>query len=62
VPTLWLHGSGDPVIRPFMLQGTERYADDLKVELVEGAGHFIADERPELVLERALSFFSAPAA
>lgn len=62
VPTLWLHGTGDPVIRPFMLEGTEPYADDLKVELVDGAGHFIADERPDLVLERALTFFSAPAA
>jgi pimeloyl-ACP methyl ester carboxylesterase len=62
VPTLWLHGAEDPVIRPFMTQGTEPYADDLKVELVDGVGHFIADERPELVLERALSFFAAPAA
>jgi pimeloyl-ACP methyl ester carboxylesterase len=56
--TLWLHGTGDPVIRPFMLQGTAPYADDLRTELVEGAGHFIADERPELVLERALTFFA----
>jgi pimeloyl-ACP methyl ester carboxylesterase len=55
--TLWLHGTRDPVIRPFMLQGTEPYADDLTVELVDGAGHFIADQRPELVLERALAFF-----
>ena len=47
-----------PVIRPFMLQGTEPYADDLRTELVEGVGHFIADERPDLVLERALSFFA----
>jgi pimeloyl-ACP methyl ester carboxylesterase len=55
--TLWLHGTGDPVIRPFMLQGTEPYADDLRTELIDGVGHFIADERPELVLERALTFF-----
>jgi pimeloyl-ACP methyl ester carboxylesterase len=59
VPTLWLHGTRDPVIRPFMLQGTEPYADDLTIELVDGVGHFIADERPDLVLERALSFFAA---
>jgi pimeloyl-ACP methyl ester carboxylesterase len=55
--TLWLHGTDDPVIRPFMLQGTEPYADDLRTELIEGVGHFIADERPELVVERALTFF-----
>ncbi len=60
--TLWLHGTDDPVIRPFMLEGTEPYADDLTVELVDGVGHFIADERPKLVLERALSFFAAPSA
>jgi pimeloyl-ACP methyl ester carboxylesterase len=62
VPTLWLHGTRDPVIRPFMLEGTEPYADDLKVQLIDGVGHFIADERPDLVLERALSFFAAPTA
>lgn len=59
-PVLWLHGTGDPVIRPFMLQGTEPYSDaEVKIELVDGVGHFIADERPEPVLERALSFFAA---
>jgi pimeloyl-ACP methyl ester carboxylesterase len=39
------------------LEGAKRYADDMRVELVDGAGHFIADERPDLVLDRALSFF-----
>jgi pimeloyl-ACP methyl ester carboxylesterase len=57
-PVLWLHGTGDPVIRPFMLQGTEPHADaEVEIEMVDGVGHFIADERPDLVLERALSFF-----
>jgi pimeloyl-ACP methyl ester carboxylesterase len=27
------------------------------MELVPGVGHFIVDERPELVVERALEFF-----
>jgi pimeloyl-ACP methyl ester carboxylesterase len=57
-PTLWLHGVADPVIRPEMLTGYEAYADDLEIEFVEGCGHFIADERPELVVERALDFFA----
>ena len=61
VPTLWLHGTRDPVIRPQMLEGARSHADELTVELVDGAGHFIADERPELVLERARGFFAAPA-
>lgn len=57
-PTLWLHGSRDVVIRPEMLSGYEPYADDLEVEHVPDAGHFIAEQRPELVLERALEFFA----
>lgn len=56
-PTVWLHGEDDPVLRPHMIAGCEEHADDLSVELVQGAGHFIADQRPELVLERALEFF-----
>ncbi|HEY7629639.1 MAG TPA: alpha/beta hydrolase [Thermoleophilaceae bacterium] len=59
-PVLWLHGTGDPVIRPFMLQGTEPHADaEVKIELIDGVGHFIADQRPDLVLERALEFFAS---
>ena len=58
-PLLWLHGTDDPVIRPFMLEGTEAHSDaPVKIELVDGVGHFIADERPDLVLERALTFFA----
>jgi pimeloyl-ACP methyl ester carboxylesterase len=58
-PLLWLHGTDDPVIRPFMLEGTEAHSDaSVKIELVDGVGHFIADERPDLVLERALTFFA----
>jgi pimeloyl-ACP methyl ester carboxylesterase len=57
-PTLWLHGMRDAVIRPEMLRGYEPYADDLEIEYVENASHFIAEEQPEIVLERALDFFA----
>ena len=56
-PTLWLHGERDVVIRPEMLSGYEPYADELEIEFVPDAGHFIAEQRPEIVLERALDFF-----
>jgi pimeloyl-ACP methyl ester carboxylesterase len=56
-PTMILFGTRDHVLRPEALEGCERYADDLVVELVPGVGHFVADERPELVLDRALRFF-----
>ena len=62
VPTLQLHGTEDLALRPKMLAGWQRYADDMQVELVEGVGHFIADEAPDLVADRALSFFGTPAA
>jgi pimeloyl-ACP methyl ester carboxylesterase len=56
-PTLLLHGAADHIVRPVHFAGYERYAEDMRVELVEGCGHFIADERPELVADRARSFF-----
>jgi len=56
VPTRMLFGEDDFVLRPRMLAGYQHHADDMKVELVPGCGHFIADERPELVVSRALEF------
>jgi pimeloyl-ACP methyl ester carboxylesterase len=59
VPTLFLLGEHDPVIKPAMIESALPYADDMTIELVSDAGHFIADEMPELVAERALSFLTA---
>lgn len=58
VPTRMLFGTGDIVLRPELLDGYERHADDMEVELVPDSGHFIADEKPELVAERARDFFA----
>jgi len=60
VPTCHLHGTEDAALRPQMLAGWQRHANDMRVELVEGVGHFIADEAPDLVADRALAFFGAP--
>jgi pimeloyl-ACP methyl ester carboxylesterase len=60
VPTLLLFGTDDAALRPNLLAGYQRHADDMRIELVPGCGHFIADERPDLVADRALSFFGAP--
>ena len=35
------------------------YADDMSVEEVPGCGHFIAEEKPELVIERARALFGS---
>ena len=58
VPTLMLHGIEDKILREPFLRGFEPFADDMTLELVPGAGHFIADEKPELVAERVLGFFN----
>jgi len=59
VPTRLLFGTDDAVLRPELLAGYERHADAMEVELVEDCGHFIADERPQLVAERARELFAA---
>jgi pimeloyl-ACP methyl ester carboxylesterase len=55
-PTLLLYGTEDNVIRPAHIEDYERQSADMRVELVPGCGHFIVDERPKLVVDRALSF------
>ena len=57
MPVLTLFGTGDRAQSTAMLEGWEGHADDMRVELVPDTGHFIVDERPELVIERALEFF-----
>ena len=57
-PTRLLIGADDPVVRPEFLGGHESHADDLAVGVVDGASHFIADERPDAVLDHALKLFA----
>jgi pimeloyl-ACP methyl ester carboxylesterase len=60
-PTLFLFGADDGVIRPHQLRGYERHADDMRLELIPGVGHFTPEEAPELVVDRAVEHFaSAP--
>ena len=55
-PTLLLFGAEDFAVNPLAVEGFEPYSDDMRLELVPGCGHFIADERPDLVLDRAREF------
>lgn len=57
-PTLILAGEKDFVLPPSVMPGHERYADDLTVEVVAGCGHFVHEERPEVVLRAAYELFS----
>lgn len=62
VPVRFLHGTGDPVITPDLLRGYAERAADFDVELVDGAGHWIVEQRTDLVLDRLRRFLAACAA
>jgi pimeloyl-ACP methyl ester carboxylesterase len=58
VPTLLLVGQRDPVIPTRAVREQAARADALELEVVPEAGHFIVDERSELVADRTLGFFA----
>jgi pimeloyl-ACP methyl ester carboxylesterase len=58
VPTLLLFGAKDLYISPEVIEGGEEHGDDFRIELVPDSGHFIAEEKPDLVARRALAFLS----
>jgi pimeloyl-ACP methyl ester carboxylesterase len=59
VPTRMLFGMDDFAIPlAFLSRDTKEFADDFTIEFVPDTGHFIAEERPELVNDRALEFFA----
>lgn len=55
---LLLFPAEDAVQKHFNLDGYEGNAPNLEIEVVPGATHFIVEERPDLVLERARSLFA----
>jgi pimeloyl-ACP methyl ester carboxylesterase len=59
VPTKLLFGTGDAALNHNLLAGYQRHAEDMTLEKVDNCGHFIADELPQLVTERAQEFFNA---
>jgi pimeloyl-ACP methyl ester carboxylesterase len=56
-PTRILFGDRDFAIALSWLDGYQGFTDDLEIELVPETGHFIVDEKPDLVNQRAMSFF-----
>jgi pimeloyl-ACP methyl ester carboxylesterase len=57
VPTLLLHGTRDPAIDHRALGQWETHADEMRVELREDSGHFIVEELPEVIIDRARALF-----
>ncbi len=56
-PTLWLHGLEDPFFKPGMFKDIVEHADDVRIEYLEGCGHFPAEECPQAVAEHLAGFF-----
>jgi pimeloyl-ACP methyl ester carboxylesterase len=60
VPTLLLHGVRDAALGEGVSEdGVARAGGLLAIERVEDSGHFIAEERPDLVVARAREFLGA---
>jgi pimeloyl-ACP methyl ester carboxylesterase len=59
VPVRWLTGTEDPVITADLTDGYADHISDFEVELVDGVGHWIVAQRPELVLDRIRAFLKA---
>ena len=57
VPTRIMVGGRDPAVPAVLLEGAERDADDVAVEIVPDCGHFVPEEHPQLVAERARALF-----
>jgi pimeloyl-ACP methyl ester carboxylesterase len=60
-PTLVLFGAADASLPPdlmrILLRNMADHVDDVEIVFVEGAAHYIPEEKPAEVLERALAFF-----
>ena len=56
VPTLLLYGAEDPVVTRERIGPWESHADDMRVEEIPGAAHFLPEEAPGAVLAQLVPF------
>ncbi len=57
VPTRLVNGDSDPVANGALIDGWQLNADDMTVEILDGVGHFVPEEAPEAVAQRAVELF-----
>jgi pimeloyl-ACP methyl ester carboxylesterase len=60
VPTRLLIGDRDPIGNEAMLAGWESHADDMAIEIVPSAGHFLPEEAPGEVAAALDALFGTP--
>lgn len=58
VPTLLVAGDGDPVMNSERIGGFESHADDMRAEVIAGAGHWLPEEAPDELLALVVPFLS----
>lgn len=59
VPTTHLHGARDSCIHPRCADSAERwFRRGYALEVIEGVGHFLVAERPDVIAERVLAAFA----
>jgi pimeloyl-ACP methyl ester carboxylesterase len=56
VRTLHLNGAEDPLTQAVPRDAWRPYADDMRFELLPDCGHFLAEERPDELLDRLTDF------
>jgi pimeloyl-ACP methyl ester carboxylesterase len=60
-PVLHLHGAADPCITPQLARGAGRYVEGpYRWKVIEGAGHYPHEERPELFDAELLGWLADP--
>jgi pimeloyl-ACP methyl ester carboxylesterase len=57
VPARLLFGADDFYLPTALLDDVEVHGDDLTLELIVGGGHWLPEERPDLIAERARALF-----
>ena len=55
VSTLLVIGENDIAVTPRLAEGLDRGGDDMRFELLPGAGHFVCDTHPQAVAARVRS-------
>ncbi|WP_205750473.1 alpha/beta fold hydrolase [Deinococcus fonticola] len=58
-PTVALHGAHDATLPATFLGGYQKYTPNMTLRLVDGAAHYLADERPDVVTAEAMKLFAA---
>jgi pimeloyl-ACP methyl ester carboxylesterase len=59
MPILLVHGTRDFAVGPrIQRSGWQEHAPRMTLELVDGASHWLLNERPDLITARAREFFS----